>query len=472
VQRTGSSEPAIGALRSGGRVPRAGRRAAAALAGAAAAAAPAHAQPAIEVGVDTAPRAAGAAHASVDYEYELERAAIRREAVGTAESPIDALPRVADLAFSQARHVLTPRAAVGLGRRAWLSLAAPVVLALDRELTLASKVRRDRSPTLLEGFAPPGGFDARDAGAALSGAGVLRSVRRAGLDQLHAGVGVAITDPRRDETAPTWKLGAELRVPVGRVMRFSAALPTGETGVSSGLYELRAWTSIARRYPRAEAWFHAAWQGQVAERSRSLFYIAPAARYGVTSRKSSQRTRVGTGVELFALHDPARASHVGIELGARIETVFEGRGYSEVWELLALAGDPGREGPLVLDADPTTLEIEPARHPGISNIENHLALGTRAGVRAQLGRRLYLAVALDLRWRTDHIITFADAGIDLPTCGPAVSGPCEVEENGAVNPGTPETNPVHAPRVDVVGHRYHSERGFALALGISLQVPI
>jgi hypothetical protein len=30
-----------------------------------------------------------------------------------------------------------------------------------------------------------------------------------------------------------------------------------------------------------------------------------------------------------------------------------------------------------------------------------------------------------IKWKTDHAITFADAGVDLPTCG---NGRCEAED--------------------------------------------
>jgi hypothetical protein len=74
-------------------------------------------------------------------------------------------------------------------------------------------------------------------------------------------------------------------------------------------------------------------------------------------------------------------------------------------------------------------------------------------------------------WKTDHVITFADAGIDLPTCGAAgTSGACEDEDNGVVNPGTQEVNPLHVPRIDLVGHRYHSENNFGFVIGVQGQV--
>ena len=51
---------------------------------------------------------------------------------------------------------------------------------------------------------------------------------------------------------------------------------------------------------------------------------------------------------------------------ARASTLhFEGREYTEMWEVFAYAGDSRGSGPLILDADPTTLgrpAAEPSRH--------------------------------------------------------------------------------------------------------------
>jgi hypothetical protein len=55
---------------------------------------------------------------------------------------------------------------------------------------------------------------------------------------------------------------------------------------------------------------------------------------------------------------------VSLEPGARINARFEGRGYSETWQVFALAGDSRSTGPLILDADPTTpgLQVAPVQH--------------------------------------------------------------------------------------------------------------
>lgn len=408
-------------------------------------------------------------HLSLDYEYAIESASIWRERVGADVDPLDPIAKTRDLAFRQYRHLLVPRAELGIFRNTWLSVALPIVIAQERELTLGSGVTRDGSSTVIDGLLPAQGFDARDPGTALPGDGMFRGVNRKGLDQLHAGLGFALMNQDKDDTKPTWKLGAELRLAVGRVMRFDPASPAAETGVGSGVHELRVWTSVARRYKRTEAWFELYWRAPIAEKPPSLLRLADEDKFGATNTRAGQVGGVSFGLELFAVDDGPDKNRISLDLGARIDAHFEGRGYSEMWEVFALAGDASAGGPLVLDRDPTETGVQARSHPGVTNIENYLEMAGRAAIRAQLGKYVRFAAMFDLVWRTDHAITFSDAGIDLPTCGTA-GGACENEDNGVVNPGTQEINPLHVPRIDLVGHRYHSEDNMGFVIGVQGQI--
>jgi hypothetical protein len=405
-------------------------------------------------------------HVRLDYEYQLDRSLLEREDIGAPDAdPLGGIPRHKDLAFHQYRHVLTPRAEVGIFRDTWLSLALPIVIGQARELELASGIDRGGSSTLQDGLLPSAGFDARDPTAPPPGDLVFRGVSRSGVDQIHAGLGVALMNQRRDDTKPTWKIGAELRFAIGRVMRFDALDPGSETGVSKGVHELRLWTTMDRQFSWTEGWFELFWQTPIAVKSTSLFKDPG---FGSTNTKLSQKGGVAFGVETYALDDKQTGNRISLDLGGRIVGHFEGRDYSEMWEVFALAGDSRGTGPLILDRDPTNAGLQPMSHPGISNIENYLETAGRVAVRASLGEHVRFAAIVDLAWKTDHVISFADAGIDLPTCGSS-GGACEDATNDVVNPGTREVNPVHAPTIDLVGHRYHSVDNLGVVVGIQAQ---
>lgn len=427
------------------------------------ASASAHANPASDVPSAADPGNITDVHATIDYTYEVLKSRIEREVLGGTD-PLAPIGRIDDLDFQQFRHVITPRFALGIYHDTWVSLALPIVIQQARELNLASGVARDASSTVTDGLLTVDGFDATDPGTPTTGDLMFRGRNRKGLDQIHLGVGVAPMNQKRDPTKPTWKLGADIRLAVGKIMEFDRDNIAAEDGVSRGVHELRLWTSFARRFARTEGWFEMFYQVPLRERAGALFENPG---FGATNTGAGQKAGVSFGVEAYVLADKVNHNQISLDVGASVIGHFEGRDYTEMWEVFALAGDVGTGGPLVLDANPSNGQLDPLRHPGISNFENFLQTSAKFALRAQLGDHARFAVTVDLDWRTNHMISFADAGVDFPLCG---SGKCENEDNDLVNPGTDEVNPLHVPRVDLVGHRYLSTKNLGVVIGIQGQV--
>jgi hypothetical protein len=419
----------------------------------------AHGNPAGEV---TARLRAGA-----DYELDITSASIAREHVGDpGADPQAPLPVRRELEFHQTRHVVTPWLEAGIYHDVWLSVAMPIVVSQASELDLASGVDRTTASTFTDGILPATGFNADDPTMPLTGNAVFRGVHRSGISELRLGVGVAAMNQARDDTKPTWKLGAEARLSIGRVMRFDAVEPGHEPGVSTGVHELRLWTSIDRRMRYVEGWFEAAYQRPIATRGAALFQDPG---FGATHVDPGATASTGFGLEAFLVDDAASHNRVTVELASQLTAHFTGRGYSEMWEVFALAGDSRTAGPLVLDADPVTPGLQALSHPGVTNLESYLETAARLAVRARIGTHLSFALTGALSWRTDHVITFAEAGIDLPTC-PTGAPRCETDDNAVVNPGTPEVNPLQVRKIDLVGHRFRAEQGRGYALGVEARV--
>lgn len=391
----------------------------------------------------------------VDYEYAIESASILREAVGETTDPLAPLPRRRDLAFQQFRHTIIPRAELGIYHDTWVSFAIPITLTQVRELKLGDGVTRETSTTVEDGILPAEGFDARDPGVAPPGDFMFRGIKRSGIDQLHLGIGVAPMNQAKDSTKPTWKLGGELLLPAGRVMRFDPLKPEAETGVGRGITELRFWTSVAKRVGAVEGWYHMFWQVPIAASKFSEFEDPG---FGARNVMPGQTAGASAGLELIAIDDKLTGNRISLDLGGRVVGHFEGRDYTELWEVFRLAGDARTGGPLVLDSDPGTADVQPLSHPGITNHENYLETAGKIAIAAQLGKHVQFSAAVDLVWQTDHLISFADAGVDGD------------DDNVVVNPGTNEVNPLHAPRIDLVGHRYISEDNFDFVLGVQMRV--
>src|SRR5262249_31589339 len=153
----------------------------------------------------------------------------------------------------------------------FFTAALPVIIAQARELRLDKGVDRAGSSSVIDGLIPMQGYDARDPSTATAGDLMFKGPDRHGLDQIHLGLGVAVMNQARDDTKPTWKLGAEIRLAFGSVMKFDPMSPTSNTSVGRGVHELKLWTSFDRKLGWAEPWMELFWQVPIAVTSESLF---------------------------------------------------------------------------------------------------------------------------------------------------------------------------------------------------------
>ena len=423
----------------------------------------------------------------VQYDFESRHASIEREAVGLAgQDPNAAIPLLRDLVSDESKHTITPRMEVGIWHDVWVSAALPIVLSDRHTLSYdqgntpctftggvaATCVNATNSSTIHDGILPAAGFDSDNptAGVTSGGATIFRGVNRSGLDQLQLGIGWAPMNQRRDDTKPTWKIGGEVRIAVGQAAHFDRQDPGSQAGVGSGTHELRLWTSVSKHFgpvtPFTEVW----WQAPIGTTSDSAF-ADPGFGAQHVAKQQQAGTRVGFDATLVnkPSDDGGPGTRVSLSGSARMEMFFEGRNYSEIWEMLAYAGDTHANGPLVLDASPTTVGLQAANYPGVSNIENYLELGGDIGLHITSGR-FQIGSTFGFLGQTGHSITFAPAGIDLPTCKTGQSSGCESTNNNVVTPGTAEVNPLHVDLIDLVGHRYHSEGGYAITVGIEAAI--
>ncbi len=392
----------------------------------------------------------GGGSLTIDYRYELDTSDVEREHVGSGVSPTGGVPIERDLAFRQNEHTVTPRAELGIARDTWLSASLPVVIAQDRQLSYDTGVTAGTSSTVAAGILPATGLDAADPSSALAAPLAFRGVTRYGLDQLWLGIGTAAMNQRRDDTKPTWKLGADVGIPVGKVAVVTDRTIEDDTGVGRGVYDIKVWMSFDRRLGRFEPYTTLFWDAPFATTSHSLFQDPG---FGATNVLPGQRAGADFGVEILA-YENADHDRISIDLGGRIEGHFEGRDYSPMWELFAYAGDAANPAnPLVLDGNPLKPGSEPLSNPGITDVENYLELAGRLGVRADFGKHLHAAVTGEVMYLTDHSITFDDAGIDR-------------NGNGVIDPGTSEVNPLYLDQLDLVGHRYISTNNLGVVLGV------
>jgi hypothetical protein len=310
------------------------------------------------------------------------------------------------------------------------------------------------------------GYDANDPNTnfALDSNTVFRGVDRAGLDQIHVGLAWAPMRQEQDDTKPTWVIGVEGRFSVGKIMKFNRFDPESEDGVSRGVHEVRAYTSLSRRTTWSEPFVTFWWQAPFAMRGTdppddttlgdgSLFWDVG---FGQETMYPQQQAGTTFGFEAIPWEDVKQKQKLAIELQGRIEAHFEGRGYSEMWEIFSYAGDATNNpnGPLVVDRDPVAAGVQAMSHPGVTDIENYMTLGGRFGIRGWVGERAKFSATFAINWDQQHRISWTDAGDELPGCDPGQTSGCETPNDNVITPGTVEVNPLHKQTMDVVGRRY------------------
>jgi hypothetical protein len=426
---------------------------------------------------------------SAGWRFETQRAHIKREFEQPGRT-LDQIEIVRDLKYQHDRHILDLRADFGVFWDLSFYIEAPIVFGDTRTLSFdqdadscvftgprpscvdasnsttlndqAPMPGNPNAPTILPGPATPGtnggfGLDATGAAPRLfqGGTRVFAGPQRGGLESLNLGLNWAILNQRKDDTKPTWTVGFEARIQVDDTQRFERARPTANTSVGLGYHVLRLQTFVSKQFRYVDPYL-GFWYERPIVRSEEAFpdFTKPGSLGAVsgTGQKKvdpMQSAGIDFGFEAIAYQDQRAGHRVAFDFHGRIKAHFEGRGWSELWEILAcsngdaarnlVADPPGFESPLCAAAtDPFGLSYL----PGTTDIENYASVGGDFGVTVQIGHHLHLRAAFGADHDQSHTITATDAGRDR-------------DGNGMVDPTDKnEANPLHRPQVDLVGRRY------------------
>ncbi len=144
---------------------------------------------------------------------------------------------------------------------------------------------------------------------------------------------------------------------------------------------------------------------------------------------------------------PAQQYKFAISLDGRIEGHFQGRGYSEIWELLAsspaLACDTTVPASAQYNPACTTAVTNPYQNKpftGVTTIQNYATVGVGASLLGQIGPYARLRVGFDYTHDQSHLITGDDIG---------------TPQNGSGRVQAPqEFNPAYRAIIDQPGRRY------------------
>ncbi len=406
----------------------------------------------------------------VEYRHRIKRGAINRELLGRTPSQAG-VEMVKELRFSEVTDIVALRAEAGLWRDLQLHVELPIILRSSRELSFARNGGDScGAPSWTNCVTPVNSTLTRDglidadqmpleqrivAGPDGAPGGRLLP-DRAGIDQIHLGLSWAPVNQRRDRTKPTWVIGFETRVAVGTVMDYDPARPNANTGVSHGVHHYHWWTAISRRFPYVDTWTSLHYMLPVA-RSDSLFEKTRFPGSGQQRSDPQHFAWLDIGVAFIPWEQPKMHNRFSIELLGRLEGVFEGRGYSPLWEMLA--GQPKLAGPCLADAGGGMLAwdngsycrsaAETIPYPGVTRIDNHLRAHGLLALTFELTKFFKGRLGVSLGHEQEHFITSAQAGRGI--CNPNEPETCR----GKLKLDDPrQVNPLYRPIIDAPGRRF------------------
>jgi hypothetical protein len=391
----------------------------------------------------------------VTYEHTEKRAQIKREFEGLSPTQ-SSIAILRDLAYSASRDALSLRAEVGLFQDLMLHAELPIILgeqesyAFDQSAGSACRFAPDPMPncvnaanssTIRDGIV--------DAPQGMMGSTIFTGAKRgasggSGLDAFDTfnfGLTWAPVSQKRDDTKPTWVLVVEPHVSIGNIMAYDRAHPNANHAVSEGLHRLFFRTAISHRWRWVEPYM-AFWYMFPIARGDSLFKD-----YGPTQSLKNPQQQGGSvfGAELVPFERPRDGHKIFIDLRGRLEGHFNGRGYSEGWELFAAAP------PLACDmtqapfnpacnATLTTNPYQGQPFTGITSIQNYATLGADIGLGVQVGQHARFRAAFEYTHDQAHFITGDDIGVPATPGGRVMSAS--------------EFNPAYRQVIDQIGRRF------------------
>jgi hypothetical protein len=363
--------------------------------------------------------------------------------------------------YSQSTTILEVGGDIGIFRDLALSIRLPLILADSRELSdldgSSRNPQRLQDPSGEQLFNLP-----------------FKSPTRSGVDYFSLGLNYAVFNQTRDETKPTWVIGAEGRFAIGdrlHACNDNAAIkcpdpanPAGrsrEPGISRGMHSIIANTVFSRRYGYIEPYTGFRMHVDIPQ-SNSDFGATKDLKGTLLNRPPL----IGTftvGMEVYPYEHREAFQRVVLDFKLRGSYHSPGRDYSELFDALGSSSAASLRAPnpsaykagpegFTSIADPNAAKVF---FTGITDQQAFGSFGASGGVTWQAGEFVKFNAGLGLTYVQSHLITAADA------CNPdfnesaGASGPCRSgaqSAGGGTTTGIP--NPNHRQVIDLPGRRF------------------
>jgi hypothetical protein len=365
--------------------------------------------------------------------------------------------------YKQNVSTLEIGADIGIFRDLALSFRLPIILADSRELGdldgSSKNPQRLQDPAGDQLFTVP-----------------FKSPTRSGIDWFGVALNYAILNQRRDDTKPTWVLGAEARFGIGPRLHAcndnapikcpdpaNPNAPSRDPGISRGMTTLAVHTIFARRFGYIEPYLGFRVSADLPQ-SNSDFGATSDVRGTLLSRPPVLGTFT-VGTEVFPFENREAFQRLGFDFKVRGTYHSPGRDYTELFDALGSSQarslrdpNPGAyraasDGSFASVADPNAPKVF---FSGITDQQAYGSFGGAMAVTWQAGEYVKFTGGLGLTYAQSHLVTAADAcNPDAGNGNAGASGPCR---SGAASAGggsaTGIPNPNHRPVIDLPGRRF------------------
>ncbi len=288
-------------------------------------------------------------------------------------------------------------------------------------------------------------------------AGDYKSVDRGGFGDLSVGLKWSPINYYRDPAQATWVLGVEYMAPTGTPME------ADNDGVGLGIHELRFYTTISRRaLGIIEPFFNL--HGNLRFGAADSLFVS----HGGTQIRSTPGSSIGTqfGTEIIPWEDLKQDARVELEFGFRMDYVFRGREYSEVWEALASPDNPCQPKDGCTNTLHTKSKVDDnteqhTKTDGVTDVEQYGQFTGWASLHYQPIKQFQLSASFAYAVDTPHFITFGEVGKDQDGNG-------TVEPANSAKEPVNEYSPTFLPSLDPAGNRLRLQDAATWTLMLSI----
>jgi hypothetical protein len=220
------------------------------------------------------------------------------------------------------------------------------------------------------------------------------------------------------------------------------------TDVGYGTHELELYSTISRRTLRVLEPFFTLHGILRFGADKGLFVKTTQ-----TQVRSAPGSSIGTsfGIDVIPWEDLEQDARVEFEMGFRMDYVFRGREYSQVWEALASPDNPcslkaGCTNTLHSKSEVDSKTLQHHQTNGVTDVEQYGQFNGWGSLHYQPMRNFQVSLSLGYTVESPHFITFGDYGKDR-------DGKSGVQEANTENPPQNEYSPTFLPALDTPGNR-------------------